>query len=286
MYENNPVWIPHQGKKIWCHSDTKWFMEIMSPRFPVECIDDGVMQQIISEMKKRGKQNGTCNRVIATSQAVLNYCYKRKQISKGPWYLSHNKLPETKGRLVTYTVADALRMVKTAKAHRFPMWNDMADFIKASAFTGCRQGELLALRCGDVLWDSGNLQVWQPKPKQYRMLPIERKLVLPILEERCRDMPDDEYIFGNDWLNRDQNARVFRDVRDLAFGGEKRYPLHVLRNCFVSVLAKLGYAAVDICRIMAHSSIAVTERYMVAYSNVQHQMIADLSSLLENEWNE
>lgn len=99
-------------------------------------------------------------------------------------------------------------------------------------------------------------------------------------------MPEDEYIFSNDWLNRDQNARVFRDVRDLAFAGQKRYPLHVLRNCFVSILAKLGYPAVDICRIMAHSSIQVTERYMVAYSNVQHQMIADLSSHLENEWDE
>ena len=279
-FNNNPKWMKYQNTN---HSTPKcatdWWMKVHSPRFPIECINKQSCMQVIREMQVRGKQNGTINRVLTNINSALNFCYEDEVIDIGPWSLNKYKLPEPKGRKVAYEIPEVMELSLKAAAYG---WHDLSDIIQCSALTGARQGEMLRLKAEDISF-SENCIYFNNRKKldgTIRPVPIESKVVLPILQERCDSLSHDDRVFGDDWTSRYQLGKRYNEIRDAVFDGKKKYVFHVLRNTFISALAKLGYSAVEICSIMDHSSIQVTERYLASFNKTHNQMIRDMSTLI------
>lgn len=144
----------------------------------------------------------------------------------------------------------------------------LRDLIIAALETGCRVGELLALRWRDVKWGSNVLLLLADvtKPHQARDVPMSRRLKA-VLEMR-RHAPDgtlhgpDRYVFGNEvgeqaksvrtaWENTCERA----EIEDLHF--------HDLRREFGSRLRETpGMFDHEVRDWLGHASITTTSRYL------------------------
>jgi integrase len=148
-----------------------------------------------------------------------------------------------------------------------------ATIYRTAAFTGLRQGELLALRWADVDFVAGLLHVRRnftdrrekmPKGKRVRSVPMIPAVVdsLARLKERGHLSKDDDLAFCNtagEHLNAwSPRRRYYQALED---AGLRRIRFHDLRHCFGSAaITKLDPYAVQ-C-YMGHQHYSTTQRYL------------------------
>jgi integrase len=148
-----------------------------------------------------------------------------------------------------------------------------AALYKTAAFTGLRQGELLALRWSSVDFVAGLVHVRRnftggqekaPKGKRVRSVPMMPELVdvLAKLKERERFTGDDDLVFPSevgDFL--DHFAMRKRYYEALKRAGLRRVRFHDLRHAFgTAAITKLDPYAVQ--SYMGHQHYSTTQRYL------------------------
>jgi len=148
---------------------------------------------------------------------------------------------------------------------------DLRPVIVAALSTGCRVGELLGLRWGDVRFDEEGKGRWlvlpgsRTKTYQTRRIPVGTRLQAE-LEMRRHDpkgteFPPDAHVFGNEvgeavgsivkgW----RLACARAGIRDLNF--------HDLRREFASRLLESGASEHDVRDFLGHANITTTSRYL------------------------
>jgi integrase len=143
---------------------------------------------------------------------------------------------------------------------------------RTAAFTGLRQGELLALRWSDVDFVDGLLHVRRnftggvekvPKGKRVRSVPMMPAVVdaLGKLKERERFTSDGDLVFTREGEHLDhfELRKRFYDALDRA--GLRRLRFHDLRHAFGSAaITKLDPHAVQ--SYMGHQHYSTTQRYL------------------------
>jgi integrase len=149
---------------------------------------------------------------------------------------------------------------------------DGALYITA-AFTGLRQGELLALRWRDIDWGLQRIQVRRnytdrrektPKSGRVRSAPMvdEVMVVLDALSRREHFTKRDDLVFcsaTSDHL--DSFAMRRRFYAALQRAGLRRIVFHDLRHCFASLaVRKLPLSTVQ--GYLGHAHISTTMRYV------------------------
>jgi integrase len=162
--------------------------------------------------------------------------------------------------------------------------HDLADLIIAAAWTGARQNELLKLTVGDINFDDnviciGGRKGWQTKGKDARQQPICKR-VLPILKERCRDLPRTALIFGEDWESRFCIRNIFEKVRDYALP-HKSYPFKQIRHSFCTALMENGTPLETVRVLAGHKSINTTLRYARATTKAKQDALDRLEAAYE-----
>jgi integrase len=148
-----------------------------------------------------------------------------------------------------------------------------AALYRTAAFTGLRQGELLALRWADVDFLGGLLHVRRnytdrrekmPKGKRVRSVPMTPPVVdaLGRLKERGYLAEDGDLVFCNTaGAHLDAWALRRRYYRALEKAGLRRIRFHDLRHCFGSAaITKLDAYAVQ--SYMGHQHYSTTQRYL------------------------
>jgi integrase len=213
------------------------------------------------------------SRVIVRHLTVLHGVFKR---AARVWGLERNpasaELVERPrvmytGEFDTFTGAE-VELLATAAADE----QDAAIY-RTAAFTGLRQGELLALRWADVDFVGGLLHVRRnytdrrekmPKGKRVRSVPMTSPVVdaLARLKERGFLAEDADLVFCNTaGEHLDSWALRRRYYRALKKAGLRRVRFHDLRHCFGSAaITKLDPYAVQ--SYMGHQHYSTTQRYL------------------------
>ena len=147
-----------------------------------------------------------------------------------------------------------------------------AAIYKVAAFTGLRQGELLALRWSDVDFVDGLLHVRRnftggvekiPKGKRVRSVPMMPAVIdtLARLKEREEFTADDDLVFTRAGDHEDHYALRRRYYATLKCAGLRRLRFHALRHAFGSAaITKLDPYAVQ--SYMGHQHYSTTQRYL------------------------
>jgi integrase len=212
-------------------------------------------------------------RVIVRHLTVLHGIFKR---AKRVWGLERNpasadlverpKMVYT-GEFDTFTGEEVELLASAA------LDEQDAAIYRTAAFTGLRQGELLALRWGDVDFVGGLLHVRRnytdrrekvPKGKRVRSVPMTPPVVdaLGRLKERGYTAEDCDLVFCNTaGEHLDAWALRRRYYRALKKAGLRRLRFHDLRHCFGSVaITMLDAYAVQ--SYMGHQHYSTTQRYL------------------------
>lgn len=146
----------------------------------------------------------------------------------------------------------------------------------AAAMTGLRQGELVALRWGDVDWPAGRVRVRQnyvlgefgtPKSKRStRSVPMADQIgrELDRLHQAAGDPADGQLVFADPYtggpLNKAAILRRYRKALKAARIDETRR-FHDLRHTFGTRMAGAGVPMRTLQEWMGHKDIETTQRY-------------------------
>ena len=166
-----------------------------------------------------------------------------KEPSKLPQILSHEELV----RLFTVT---------TNRKHRALLMTTYA--------AGLRASEVTRLQVTDIDSARNCIRIDQGKGRKDRYVPLAPHL-LAQLREYWREQRPPQWLFPGTLIDRpmsrDSAWHIYVKARDKA-GITKPGGLHLLRHCFATHLLEAGTELVVIQRLMGHTSIRSTIRYL------------------------
>ena len=234
---------------------------------------EAVTPDLVDAYKERLiREKKLSNRTIVRHLTVLHGIFKR---AKRVWGLADNpasadlvERPKVvySGEFDTFDRDEIERLATAAEDEQ-----DAAIY-KVAAFTGLRQGELLALRWSDVDFVDGLLHVRRnftggqekvPKGKRVRSVPMMPAVVdaLAQLKERDRFTGDDDLVFTREGEHLNHFDLRKRYYAALEKAGLRRLRFHDLRHAFGSAaITKLDPHAVQ--SYMGHQHYSTTQRYL------------------------
>jgi len=155
-------------------------------------------------------------------------------------------------------------------------------FLLAMLYTGCRLGEVAALRLSDVDWDertlsvsrtaspgvTGKVEIGPTKGRRTRSVPVVDQLV-PILHLAAEGKGPHDYLFtgprggfvSSKNLSRALHWHAIRDQVKTFAPGEAALHWHDLRHTAAVFFFDAGLSAPDVQAILGHSSLLVTRLY-------------------------
>jgi integrase len=218
-----------------------------------------VVAKIVQDMTGHYKP-ATINRSLGTLGKALRIAWDRGTV--GADYSSLCKrLPEHNARTTWLTLAQ----VQALAIHASP---PTQAAIWLSVLTGCRRGEVLAMRPEMIQGDTITLPAGATKSQRSRSVPI----IAPARPWLAMiPLP----------LNFEGLKSGFRRAREAA--GMPQVTFHDLRRSCGTLLIQQGVPLNIISRILGHSSTAVTERVYAHLSNAQVRKGLDALSALHRD---
>lgn len=196
---------------------------------------------------------GTINRSLGTLSKALRDAWQRGRLTTDYSSLVR-RLPERNERDTYLTIDEVRRLADHAsQSTRAAIW--------IALLTGCRRGEILAIRPEDIRPDSITIRAGNTKTQRTRTVPV-----VPALRPWLGHIPID--------LTAEGLKSGFRRAREAA--GMPHVHFHDLRHSCATLLLQLGAPLHVVRDVLGHSSIKVTERYAHTIAGPAREALARL----------
>lgn len=206
------------------------------------------------DAKRRRK--ATANRILTVLKAALNRAYRAGKVASDDAWRKVQPFRKVDAAKVRYlTKAECQRLVNTAGA-------DLRPMVRAALLTGCRYGELAALRVGDFNPDAGTLTIRHSKAGKPRHVPLDddgQAFFAGIVAGKASR----EVLFhragGATW----GESHQLRPMREACQRAKIDPPasFHILRHTYASHLAMNGVPMAVIAAILGHGDTRMTEKH-------------------------
>lgn len=224
----------------------------------------GEIEDLIADLKAKGKKPATVNRYLSLLRHMLNWAVGREYLDRTPFRRGNQALVkferENNRRIRRVSPDEEQRLMTSANA-------TVRQLIVAALDTGMRRGELLSLRFGDIDWSEQviHIRAEVSKSKKARTVPIATTRLRTLLEflrigPDNREKAGDAFVFTR---GDDASLKSFRTAwemtRKRAKCADVRF--HDLRSEYASRLVERGVPLSQVRDLLGHCSIVVTERY-------------------------
>ena len=203
----------------------------------------------------RARKN-TANRILAHFKAALNLAYSRNKVpSDAAWrgVKPYRGVALPKVRYLTH--GEAKRLLNACDA-------DFRPLVQAALLTGCRYGELTALRVKEFDVENGKLYLADPKsgkPHHAELNAEGRKFFRMITAGRKADALLFTKADGTAW-GRSHPDRRIKQASERA-NIQPPATFHILRHTFGAFLATAGVPLLYISELLGHRNPAITAKY-------------------------
>jgi hypothetical protein len=116
----------------------------------------------VNDPEQRRKRRATANRVFTFLRAALNRAYQKQKVASDAAWASIKPFEKVDAPRERYLTDDEAVRLANACAP------DMRALVTAALLTGCRYGELIAMRAGHFDGDNGTLHIPEPKSGKRR----------------------------------------------------------------------------------------------------------------------
>lgn len=260
------------------HAD---LIRVLGATTPIEEITTAHVESLKAELLGRVSHT-TTRKVLVILHAIMARAKRRGWIATNPCEHAERVTVKRSEDTITLEVEQVLAVARAAATEQ------LGRLIVVAAFTGLRQGELLALRWRDVDFSGALVHVRRnythggedlPKSNRRRSVPLSDQAAVALDTESRRDRftTSDDLVFPNavgDHANADQVRDGFYAALDAAgLGhlrtaapelGRKAIVFHDLRHTFGTLCVRNGIDVVRIQKWMGHSDLATTQRYLHA----------------------
>src|SRR5262249_39831608 len=111
---------------------------------------------------ERRRRKASANRVMHVLKAALNHAWRAGKVGSDEAWRKAKPFHDVEAPIVRYlTEAESVRLVNACPA-------DLRQMVRAALLTGCRYGELAALKVADYNADSGTLAIRASKSGKAR----------------------------------------------------------------------------------------------------------------------
>lgn len=253
-----PTWRNGRGRKT-ALINCGHFTRLRGRSFPLNKVNNPNVQQACIELEEEGFCDATINRVISAVSTVMNHLAFDGIIEAAP---KLRRRKELEHRMTWYT-KDEVERLAYASLDPFQR-RDLHDIILAAAYTGCRQGELMSIKCSDIDLGSNLIHIggkpdFITKAGNYRSVPIHER-IKDLVCVRMEHATPNTKLFGSDWTDKDQLIRAFRKVRTF-IGKDDTYVFHTLRHSFCTWCIEANVPLVTVKELAGHKRIETTLRY-------------------------
>ena len=236
--------------------------------FTLEDVATADIDQWIGALRADGKlSDRSMQKAVTIFHGVMERARKHHGLPVNPVAGVDRPRPATRLEIDVLSPSEVMRLVAAAESQE-----DAALFATA-AFTGLRQGELIALRWQDVDFSAATIRVTRaythgqlttPKSNKSRAVPLASEVAARLRalnDARRTDVPSALVFPGptGDF----QVARLLqrRYLRALESAGLRRLRFHDLRHTFGTRM--VGHVdLLELREMMGHGSITTTERYL------------------------
>ena len=215
----------------------------------------------------KGRSKATCNRILTVLKAALNRAWEDGQVSSRDAWMRVKPFKSAENPRVRFLEIDDCRRLQNASEP------DFRDLVAGALTTGCRYGELCAMRVEDYHADAGTVTVRTSKSGKPRHVPLTdegRELFDRLNAGKGRTENVFTLSTGEPWARYLQIRRM-RDACQRA-SIEPAVSFHILRHTFASLLAQAGTPMKVIADALGHRSTAMAERH---YAHLQSSYVAD-----------
>jgi len=232
-------------------------------------VEDIVLQDIedyLLHEKNRGIASASRSRSLYILKSFYNYCCKKDICVKNLANLLEPVKVKQKER--AYITEEEFDDLVNAIHHRL-----LRTIVQTMFYTGGRMSEIINLKLEDVDLNNRVLHIIEGKGKKDRDVPICNKLhiILTHYLENIRKADSDRF-FAFARTGKVSSSAINRCIHEAVaeLGWDKDISAHILRHSFGTNLLEKGASVVSIQKLLGHSNLAVTSRYL-------HQDINKLS---------
>jgi len=246
----------------------------LGPRFaerPVASITPAEIAAMRDELIAAGLKPRTVVRHLTVAHGVFRHAVREHGLTRNPASAEMVDRPTVRysGEFQTLEAEDLAALARAASDPQ-----DAALYLTA-AWTGLRQGELLALRWRDIdfagqrvhvrrSWSQRARKEKSPKSGRVRSVPLVAELIVPLdaLSRREHFTGPDDLVFTStvgEHLDADVLRR--RYAAALKAAGLRAVRFHDLRHCFGSVAVR-AFPLSDVQAMLGHAHVTTTMRYV------------------------
>ena len=213
------------------------------------------------------KRRATANRILTVLKAALNHAWREGSVPSDEAWRRVSPFKGVDAPVIRYLAEEEQRRLVSACSA------DFREIVRAALLTGCRYGELIALRVADYNADAGMITVHESKAGKVRHVVLT--------DEGCT-------LFSALTAGRKGDARIFLRNDGKPWGtSHQQRPLaeacararispavsfHILRHSHGSTLAMRGVPMGVIAAQLGHSDTRMTEKH---YAHLAPSYVAD-----------
>lgn len=204
----------------------------------------------------RRSRRATANRILTTFKAALNHAFREGSIATDEAWRRVKPFPNVDAARVRYLTDDeAVRLVNASPS-------DLRLLVTAALLTGCRYGELVALRPADIDLAAGVLTVRESKAGRPRHVVLTEE-AKRFFEAAAAGKPRHAVMLTRDDGEPWGKSEQFRPIRTACEAASiaPAISFHILRHTHASRLAMRGVPMPVIAAQLGHSDVKITTRH-------------------------
>jgi integrase len=214
------------------------------------------------------RRQATANRVFNALRACLNHAWRDGKVDSDSAWRRVPAFRNVDAPVVRFlTSEEAVRLVNASEPEFRPL-------VQAALYTGCRYGELCALKVGDFDHENATLAIRHSKSGRPRHCYLTEE-GRAFFEERTVGQGREALIFthpdGEPWGTSHQH----RPMREACVNAQIDPPVsfHVLRHSYASLLTKAGVPLQVVASALGHADARMTEKH---YAHLAPSHVAQL----------
>jgi len=265
-----------KGYKIFMREFQTWLRE--NDIIYVEDVSASTVKAYLTYCKKeRNNASSTINNKLKNLKAFFNFLIEEEVIDKNPCYKISKQKTDERIEVFTDThIRQILRYYRRLKRkdHEYTAYRNTAIIITLLG-TGIRIGELRNLKWSDIM--ENQLVVFGKNRKQ-ETVPLTDKVLSELKELKLycnryfNKLP--EYIFANrngTQMSYEATKSIFTRLQDVMGFKDVRLSAHTFRHTFAHRCIMNGMDVFTLQKILRHSSLSMTEKYLALWGSALHE---------------
>lgn len=268
--------LTHSKVKVWRDSIAESMPRVR--RKPQT--DDKAFREVdLSDEEIARKRQATANRIYTVLRAALNYAFRHGKVSSDAAWKRIEPFKQVDAAKVRYLdVAECMTLIAACP-------NDFQSLIRAALYTGCRYGELIAMKADAFNPDANTVHIPRSKSGKQRYIPLTNEGA-DFFASISHGKQANDLLFthhegrekGEAWKESQQRFWMLK-----VCGEAKIKPaigFHILRHTYASQLAMNGTPMPVIASLLGHADTRMTEKHYghLSPSYVANTLRANLPS--------